>query len=358
MMNKITIRFFSVLVLAASAFAVKAQDIHFSQFYEYPLSLNPALCGAFDGDVYAEANYRSQWGSVMGSGLGYNTMGATVELHNVDKKWSNGYISPGLNFFNDKSGDAQIGITQINFTLASGVFLSPKSSLQAGLQGGWSQHSINMTNLQWDNQYINGQYDANAPTGETSVGNSFSYVDFGGGLAYSYGTGQTNMTANNQVKFNVGAAIYHINQPNMSYYGSSADGTKLYMRYVFHGYLLYGIQNSNISLVPSFVYYMQGPATEFDAGLKIRYVLKQESKYTGINKGSAFDIGAFYRVGDAIAALVQLEFGSYAIGISYDVNVSDLTTASSGKGGFELSLRFLNPNPFMSGTASGGRSMF
>ncbi|HTB07749.1 MAG TPA: PorP/SprF family type IX secretion system membrane protein [Bacteroidia bacterium] len=357
-MNRITCCFFTALTVVAISSSVHAQDIHFSQFYEYPLSLNPALCGAFDGDVYAEANYRSQWGSVMGSGVGYNTMGATVELHNMDKKWSNGYISPGLSFYNDKSGDAQIGVTEVDFTLASGVFLSTKSSLSAGLQAGWAQHSINMTSLQWDNQYINGQYDPNAPTGETTVGNSFSYVDFSAGMAYSYGTGQTNMTANDQFKANVGAAVFHVNQPNMSYYGQTEAGTKLYMRYVFHGDVQFGIQNSNISLIPAFAYFSQGPASEFDAGLKIRYVLKQESKYTGFSKGSAFDLGGYYRVGDAIALLTQLEFGCYSIGISYDVNVSQLTSASSGKGGFEISLRFLNPNPFLSGTNSGGRSMF
>ncbi|HXP51312.1 MAG TPA: type IX secretion system membrane protein PorP/SprF, partial [Bacteroidia bacterium] len=68
--------------LSASSFG---QDVHFSQFYESPLTLNPALCGVFNGQIFAEVNYRSQWTSVMGGGAGFNTMAATVELHNIMK---------------------------------------------------------------------------------------------------------------------------------------------------------------------------------------------------------------------------------------------------------------------------------
>jgi hypothetical protein len=40
------------------------------------------------------------------------------------------------------------------------------------------------------------------------------------------------------------------------------------------------------------------------------------------------------------------EFSNYAVGISYDVNFSKLVTASSFKGGLEVSIRFVTPNPF------------
>jgi len=358
-MRKITKALTIILAISGASLSASAQDIHFSQFYESPLNLNPALCGVFNGQIYGSLNYRNQWTSVMGSGAGFNTMGATFELHNVNKKWTKAYLSPGLSFFNDKSGDAQIGITEVCFSLASGVYLGQKSVLAGGLQGGWSQHSINLTGLKWDEQYINGEYDPNAATGETSTGSSFSYVDFAAGLTYSYGTGQTTLSANNQFKFNIGAAAYHLNQPKMSYYGEGGPGTSLYMRYVLHGFMEYGIQNSNIALVPGFVFFQQGPAQEVNLGIKFRYLIKQESKYTGINKGSALDLGGYYRMGDAFVILTQMEFANFAVGFSYDFNTSGLTTASSGKGGFEISLRFINPNPFMANTTSGdNHSMF
>lgn len=335
-------------VLSLMAINAMAQDIHFSQFYESPLNMNPALCGMFKGDEYVGINYKNQWGSVMGSGYGFNTIAATAEMHNLVKKWNNSYLAPGLSFFNDKSGDAKIGITEVCLTLASGVFLDDKNTLAAGLQGGWSQHSISTSGLEWGTQYnpnISGGYDPSMPADPT-IGNSFSYVDFSGGVSWNYATGSTTMTSNNSFRINAGAAAYHLNQPKDSYYGNSEAGTKLYMRWVGHAMVEYSIPNSNIGIVPAVVYYLQGPAQETDLGIKFRYILRQDSKYTGFVKGAALDIGAYYRMGDSFIPMVQLEFSSYSLGISYDANVSSLGKAAAGAGGFEISLRFLNPNPF------------
>ena len=37
------------------------QDVHFSQFYQTPLIVNPALTGVFSGDQRGIINYRNQW---------------------------------------------------------------------------------------------------------------------------------------------------------------------------------------------------------------------------------------------------------------------------------------------------------
>jgi hypothetical protein len=39
----------------------KGQDIHFSQYYASPLSLNPANTGNYDGDWRLMNSYRQQW---------------------------------------------------------------------------------------------------------------------------------------------------------------------------------------------------------------------------------------------------------------------------------------------------------
>ena len=43
------------------------------------------------------------------------------------------------------------------------------------------------------------------------------------------------------------------------------------------------------------------------------------------------------------------EIGNFEFGISYDLNVSQLRASSNMRGGMELSLRFVNPNPFSYG---------
>ena len=79
----------------------------------------------------------------------------------------------------------------------------------------------------------------------------------------------------------------------------------------------------------------------------LRFMPKEGSKYTGIYKESAISFGTHYRVGDAIIPSVLFEIGSYAIGIGYDVNISQLRAATSSRGGMEFSIRYINPNPFI-----------
>ena len=51
--------------------------------------------------------------------------------------------------------------------------------------------------------------------------------------------------------------------------------------------------------------------------------------------------GSFYRYNDALSPYIGLEFGNLRGGLSYDVNVSSLNTASRFRGGFELSLSYI-----------------
>lgn len=58
------------MLLGASAGV--AQDIHFSQFFNVPMGLNPGCIGQFDGDYRAHGVFRQQWRSVT---VPYRTFG-------------------------------------------------------------------------------------------------------------------------------------------------------------------------------------------------------------------------------------------------------------------------------------------
>jgi type IX secretion system PorP/SprF family membrane protein len=348
------------LLIGSSA---SAQDIHFSQLMENPLTLNPALGGAFDGTFLAEANYRNQWSSVAQNGNGYTTTALNLEIHNMLKNFNSGFLSPGLSIFEDESGDAHITQLEIAFNLAMGLYLNDNNCLTIGLQAGWDQNSIQLGGLEWDDQYINGVYNPNAPNNENYFGNSLSYSDFSMGAAYHYGTGTTNMSSHDGLKFSAGAAFYHINEPTISFYNVSnpslAGGTELYMRESFYADMDISVPNSNLDVLPVLIYMKQGPAWEVDAGAKLRYIVNNSSEFTSTHKGSAIDLGFYYRLDDAAIALVGYEWGNYALGISYDFNTSALTTASHGEGGFEISLRFINlPSVLKTTGTSSNRSMF
>lgn len=335
----ITIAFCHLLITSFS------QDIHFSQFWMAPMLQNPAMVGATH-DLQAIINYKNQWSSVASP---YRTGNLSFDMKLNKKKTTKGFLATGADIYSDKAGDAKMGTTQANLSLGYHVLLNDKSSLGAGLMGGFVQRSMNGSDLQWMSQYDGVNYNSALPSGEPSATNSTTFADFGAGILWAYSKGEEYMTGNNQIKANVGAALFHPQQSKYSYYSS---GEKLAMKTVIHGNVLYGIKNTTLAVVPGFMFYKQGGAQELMFGSLFRYTLQEQSKYTGYLKGAALSLGAYYRNKDAVIFHGLFEFAQYAVGVSYDLNASQLKTASSGRGGLEISLRFISPNPFLFKSAS------
>lgn len=315
-----------------------AQDIHFSQFDETPLQLNPANAGVRH-DIAVITNYKNQWQSV---GAPYKTFALSGEMKLLKKKKQN--LGLGIDFFNDKAGDAQMGSNQVNLSLSGIIPLNVKSLISGGLMLGFAQRTMSSGKLSWGKQYNGMEYDASLPSGESGTISNFTFLDLGAGAQYSSGTDEMYISANNARKVNIGVSVFHPHQPAYSYYGDKSE--KLHMKLVFHGDAAFGIKNTNLILKPSYLILLQGATKEITPGMTFQYVLQESSKYTGIKKASAFSIGAYYRTKDAFIALVKYEYSNYEIGFSYDVNLSKLRTVTSARGGLEISLRFIAPGAF------------
>jgi hypothetical protein len=52
----------------------------------------------------------------------------------------------------------------------------------------------------------------------------------------------------------------------------------------------------------------------------------------------ALYLGIFLRLNDAVIPVAGMEYCNLAIGFSYELNTSELRTASQGRGGYELTL--------------------
>lgn len=325
----------------SSLLSAYGQDIHFSQYNLTPLVVNPAQAGAYKSQEVI-LNYKSQWTSI--SPNGYKTMMLSYDGRFNQRKWKTKWLAGGINLFNDKAGDGNMRTMQGNAYFGYHTQLSDRSTLGGALVAGFAQRSIDYSKLTWDEQYINGAFDPNAQSNEPVGDTKFGYPDVGMGILYQYTKGQMYSTANDMFLFHAGLAITHLNKPKYSFYGSDE---KLYVKTVGHLDAVIGIKNTNLSLLPGFMYMAQGPASEVLPGCYFRYMLREQSKFTGYVKGASIMIGTYLRVKDAFIPSVQLEIAEYTFGVSYDMNVSGLKTATSGKGGFEISLRYGNPNPFL-----------
>lgn len=328
---------FLLFLVCSLGNALVAQDIHFSQFNFAPLIINPGNAGA-EYDFRATTNYRNQWNSVASP---YQTINAAVDMR--FKEVGEGYLCGGINFYNDKAGDAKMGTTYGNLSLAYHLNIADNQKLGLGVMGGYGQRFVNTAGLMWGSQYDGYSYNGSLPTGEVT-GGAFKkgFLDIGSGLVWTFQKSEKYITGNNQTGANIGFSVMHVHQPDVSLYGGQKE--PLYRKYIFHGNGLIGLPNSKISFAPGFMLAFQGPSKEILFGSNVRYRLQEDSRYTGFISGASLSVGMWYRNGDAVSVTTLLQFSGYSLGFAYDLNVSDLALASNGKGGFEIALRYVYPN--------------
>lgn len=339
--------------LAVSIFIptiILAQDVHFSQTAATPLLLNPSQAG-LGHDALAIINYKNQWRSISASP--YKTINVAADFALMKKK-NGSCLGLGLDVFSDKAGDGNMGTTTGILNLAGVLGVNDNNLLSGGISGGFGQRTLNINNLSWGNQYDGLQYSSALPSGEPASFNNYNYFDLSAGLSWFYSAGHSTLSANDARRVNIGMAVHHLNKPAYSFYGTGDE--RLPLKVIAHGNAAIGIKNYSLVLEPSYLVMIQGGHREITPGLFVKYVNQESSKYTGRKKTSAFGLGGYYRFKDAFVAEARYEFSNWSIGTSYDFNVSDLTAASKSKGGFEISLRFIAPDPF--GKKTGNTSSF
>lgn len=315
-------RFILTIIFCAFLSVSQAQDPNFSQFFASPLTLNPALTGKFNGVLRAAGNYRNQWPSIQNA---YTTATLSVDggiLKNRIPEFDQ--FGVGFMAFSDQAGD---GVLRSNFAALSTAYhkaIDEDGLHQIGLgfQGTYVNKRLDVSRV-----YFEDQLQADGFTGITSEfftrdQLNFSYFDMNMGLFY-------NGSSNGVNNFYAGASMYHVNRPKESFNGG------------------------NYILDPRVTFQAGGklPVGLFDA-LHLSAIHSRQANAVNTVLGGAYMLnlspdnssptnlytGLWLRFGDAWIPYVGLEFGSFHIGASYDVNISNLRPASNLRGGAEFSL--------------------
>jgi len=327
----------------ASIMQTKSQDIHFTQIQYFPLTLNPAMVGA-NHAISGNLIYRNQWKAVASP---YNTFGLSVDGR-IKKSPKGHFFAGGLKFFTDNSGDLSLKTNDVTLNGAYHLQVQKGQYFGVGIYAGIIQKSINFNNARWGSQYdqVNLQHDPNRSSGENFGSNSYIVPDAGLGFTYTYRT-QESFTSKSGplVNFNVGISAFHVNMPSATFLNNSKD--KMYIRYVAFVNGDIGIGKSNFAVSPLIVFQLQGPSKELLTGLYGKYIFSKEKGQTG----GSVSIGSIYRNKDAVTTNIVLEYDSYTIGFSYDINISQLKTISRGKGAMEVFLRYVLPSPYGPGAS-------
>lgn len=319
-MKKNKIILIALLATLVSGSAVKAQtDPHFTQYYSYPIWLNPGLTGAIDDDYRVTGIYRNQWGNING---GFSTPGISADM--VTSK----NINVGVNLMNQSAakgaynylnGYVSVAYTGLRFGRDGNQCVS------IGLSGGIINRKFNpsrfQTGAQWDD--ITNSLNLNLPMNDVLAKN--------GALAFDAGAGVVFFDATPGKRVNVfgGFSAYHLTQPDDPFI-SGNEGKGLPIRYSIHGGAKIAVSDV-FSLTPNALYMRQAKAED-----------KMVSLYgqMRVSETTDFLLGANYRFKDAVAPYVGVYHNDLVLGLSYDVNTSDLSKVAGSTNSFELSLTF------------------
>lgn len=316
-----------ILIIGFALFAgySQAQDHQYSQFFNSPVYLNPALNGQFEGDLRMNLIYRNQWTSLQNNPT-YIT--ASID-YNIPS------YNGGLGLMVTRGAEGAAYLTKTNI---SGIYTYSVGSddfiLSFGLQAGVTNRNINWNNLVFSDQIDSrlGFDPSLVTTAEIPAYNNKFYFDSGAGVNLVLGD------------FMFGSAVQHLNHPNESFTGAKAI---LPMRIAAHASYIFDLNkyenlydDEKSFVIPSVVAYKQANLQSVSAGVQY--------KHRSINAG------LWYRSsGDGPGAVViSLIFDLFLnrdggeklrFGISHDAptskfNYSNTSGTTEGSIGYETRL--------------------
>ncbi|MDF2386922.1 PorP/SprF family type IX secretion system membrane protein [Nostoc ellipsosporum NOK] len=323
----------TVIACVALTLVSRAQDPNFSQFFASPLTMNPALTGKFDGVFRVAGNYRNQWPSINNA---YITGTASVDMGILKNRIPEGdQFGIGIMGFTDRAGNGALTSNYGALSVAYHKSLDENSfhQLGAGFQGTYMNKRLNSSKIVFQDQLT--PFGFTGVSSETFAGQqlNLNYFDLNAGVFYN---GSTNGYNN----FYLGASMYHINRPKETFQqgGNFTLATRTTIQ--AGGKIPIGTYNF-IHLAAN--HSMQAKAHNTIIGGSFSLNVNNDEE----NPTNVY-LGSWYRFGDAVIPYMGLEFGEWHFGASYDVNTSQLKTASNARGGIEISLiyikKYVDPN--------------
>jgi type IX secretion system PorP/SprF family membrane protein len=322
----VKMKILALFVCATFLFApAGAQDLHFSQWFNSPLTTNPANTGFIpDADYRIGANYRNQYVNILS--IPYKTVSIFGDAQILRNRLDNGWMGVGGVILRDAAGSGNLTSTKVYGSLAYHQMLGSSSLLSAGFNVGWANKSINPSQLKFPDQFnkSTGFFDAGIPSSVFFDATNTNYLDVQLGMNYAY-------FPTENLYINGGLSIHHINRPRESFFNRTPGfDNRLAPRY--SGFLNASLKVSDMVIVNPMAYYSnQATASELVAGANLNYNLSGDGTTQLIG-------GVYYRYQDAFIPMVGFQLADFRMSFTYDVTASSLSTYNNGRGAFEFSL--------------------
>lgn len=324
--KKLKILIFSFLLIFF--LKIEAQDLHYSQFYNSPQNINPALTGVFNGDHRFVASFRDQWRFVP---VPWTTFSAAYDTKLYVLKGDNHFLGGGLSINHDRQGDSPLTLTSVNVNGAYHRVLSAKHILSGGLTLGFASRGFNSQTLTWDKQWNGDAFDPTLSSGEGF--DNFERINFletGLGINYRF-------QVHSRTYVDAGIGALHLFKPSNSYLGSDIANLPQRFSFAMVGQMQV-VDMLDIQL--NVLHQIQDAYKETILGVLGKIYVSQK-------KGNEIQVhaGVGYRTAGSLFPTVAIQYNNIYGSFSYDVDNTDFNKINSIKrGGPELHFKYIIAN--------------
>ncbi|MDA8629582.1 PorP/SprF family type IX secretion system membrane protein [Bacteroidia bacterium] len=290
------------MLIGFCTFHLTAQNVEFRQNYTHRSFLNPALIGL--------GNYDNQQATRLISGFKAKWVGLNRRLNSTylnsdfsyNKNTSFGFNLDATEFISSQKLDRAYSFKHFHSSLTYAYLINTDAmNMKFGLSFDISNFSFGSANFIWGDQINQDMTAFSNPTKEPieNLNQTALYSSVGCFLF--------------KRDWFFGAATFNVNQPDISFYGSSSQ--PIYRKYVIHGGYQFERKFSNLIFTPTFYFTSQNKTNQF--GVDATF-----------NRGNLF-YGSGYREfrqqqnsAKSLHAFLNLRQAKWVFGYDLDLNIS------------------------------------
>ena len=326
------------LLLIMFSLGIQAQDPHFSQLPTSPLNLNPSLTGFTKDKHRLSFKYKEQWNGILKSN-DYKTAFFSYDSQKCLGQTGE-YFGYGMSLLGDEAGTHNLRTFSGNLSLAYRRPINRNNFIAGGVQVGVLQSYFGNKDFRFDTQFGSSGFNPSANNFE-----NFERFSTDPMLDISLGTDYYNSNHD----FQIGIAAFHINRPSISFLGVTRDNDpRVETRWVIHSdFKIKNIRKNQFrfrfpfmlqKFNPNILYWQLLPSLVWNRKIGLR----NTNNTASISIGSRITKDAPKQtiIVDSAILSAEVTMNFFAVGITYEINLSTSARASNFRTGPELSLLF------------------
>jgi len=325
-------------------FSARAQDVHYSYYQFAPTIVNPALTGAFYGNIRATAITRGQWTNVGPANVGNDGYTPTSLL--IDGNLPFGFrkgdwVSLGINILMEGSTAGVTNMRRSFNGISAAYHLSLAENQSTVLTAAVKYGKYGITNAQSDGSTPFSLASGNIPVADDDDYKNYFLGAMNGDVGedtndWTVGLMLTTPMGKN-ADMRIGLAADHLLQPRLGPDSTGVSNPNLnrnrLSRRINAFVQYYTDLTDKITLNPSIVYQSMGNANNILIQGLIGFTPNPEKDIT-------LNLGLGVRLADNmdVPFYAGIDYKDWRVGLAFDANISGLVQATSNAGAYELAV--------------------